>query len=62
MGAVMADNGGSFCLTGLLGPAPSAAVGALLGLAVAPTLVYYASADPQALWQSGGATALSGRD
>src|ERR1035437_10731990 len=34
------------------------AVGALLGLAVAPTLLYYASADPQALWQSGGATAL----
>jgi FtsH-binding integral membrane protein len=34
------------------------AVGALLGVAVAPTLLYYASADPQALWQSGGATAL----
>ena len=34
------------------------AVGALLGVAVAPTLVYYASADPQALWQAGGATAL----
>jgi modulator of FtsH protease len=25
---------------------------------VAPTLAYYASQDPQALWQSGGATAL----
>jgi FtsH-binding integral membrane protein len=34
------------------------AVGILLGLAVAPTLVYYARADPQVLWQSGGATAL----
>jgi uncharacterized protein len=34
------------------------AVGLLLGLAVSPTLVYYASADPRALWQAGGATAL----
>ena len=34
------------------------AVGLLLGLAMAPTLVYYAGADPQALWQAGGATAL----
>jgi modulator of FtsH protease len=34
------------------------AVGLLLGLAMAPTLVYYASANPQALWQAGGATAL----
>ena len=25
---------------------------------MAPTLAYYASADPQALWQAGGATAL----
>ncbi len=38
---------------GLLG-----AFGLLIGLAVAPTLVYYAGADPQALWQAGGATAL----
>jgi uncharacterized protein len=29
-----------------------------LGLGLAPTLAYYASADPQALWQAGGATAL----
>jgi uncharacterized protein len=29
-----------------------------LGLALAPTLVYYASTNPQALWQAGGATAL----
>lgn len=32
--------------------------GLLLGLAMSPTLVYYASADPQALWDAGGATAL----
>ncbi|WP_250034694.1 Bax inhibitor-1/YccA family protein [Paractinoplanes maris] len=35
-----------------------AAFGLFIGLAVAPTLSYYASQDPQALWQSGGATAL----
>lgn len=34
------------------------AFGLLIGVAVAPTLVYYASADPQALWKAGGATAL----
>jgi FtsH-binding integral membrane protein len=34
------------------------AVGTALGLALAPTLAYYASTDPQALWQAGGATAL----
>jgi len=34
------------------------AVGIALGLALAPTLVYYASTNPQALWQAGGATAL----
>jgi FtsH-binding integral membrane protein len=33
-------------------------VGAALGLAMAPVLVYYASTNPQALWQAGGATAL----
>ena len=38
---------------GLLG-----AFGLLMGLAVAPTLAYYASVDPAALWQAGGATAL----
>jgi FtsH-binding integral membrane protein len=32
--------------------------GLFIGLAVAPTLAYYASQDPQALWQAGGATAL----
>ena len=35
-----------------------AAFGLLIGVAVAPTLAYYASVDPQALWQAGGATAL----
>jgi uncharacterized protein len=33
-------------------------VGLGLGLALAPTLTYYASMNPQALWQAGGATAL----
>jgi modulator of FtsH protease len=32
--------------------------GLLMGLATAPTLAYYASTNPQALWQAGGATAL----
>ena len=32
--------------------------GLLIGLAVAPALAYYASADPRTLWQAGGATAL----
>jgi uncharacterized protein len=35
-----------------------AAFGLLLGLAVAPVTAYYASMDPQALWDAGGATAL----
>jgi modulator of FtsH protease len=35
-----------------------AAFGLLIGLAVAPTFAYYASMDPRALWQAGGATAL----
>jgi FtsH-binding integral membrane protein len=34
------------------------AVGIALGLAMAPTLVYYAAASPRALWEAGGATAL----
>jgi FtsH-binding integral membrane protein len=38
---------------GLLG-----AFGLLLGLAFAPLVAYYVGADPQALWQAGGATAL----
>ncbi len=32
--------------------------GALLGLAVAPTIAHYFEADPQAVWLAGGATAL----
>ena len=34
------------------------AFGLLIGLAVAPTISYYGSMDPRALWQAGGATAL----
>jgi len=34
------------------------AFGLLFGLAMSPTLVYYAGVNPQALWQAGGATAL----
>jgi FtsH-binding integral membrane protein len=34
------------------------AFGVLFGLATAPTIAYYASADPQAVWQAGAATAL----
>jgi FtsH-binding integral membrane protein len=32
--------------------------GVLLGLAVAPSVAHYVEADPQAVWQAGGATAL----
>jgi modulator of FtsH protease len=32
--------------------------GVLIGVASAPTLVWYASTEPQILWQAGGATAL----
>jgi modulator of FtsH protease len=32
--------------------------GVLIGVALAPTLAYYASMDPRILWQAGGATAL----
>ena len=38
---------------GLLG-----AFGLLIGLGTGPAVAYYASADPQAVWQAGGATAL----
>jgi modulator of FtsH protease len=34
-----------------------AAFGLLIGLAVAPTVAYYGSMDPRALWEAGGATA-----
>jgi len=33
-------------------------VGALLGLAMAPAILYYADTNPQEVWQAGGATAL----
>jgi FtsH-binding integral membrane protein len=33
-------------------------LGAFLGIAAAPTLAYYASVQPQALWQAAGCTAL----
>jgi len=32
--------------------------GLLVGLAMAPTIAYYAHTSPQAVWQAGGATAL----
>ena len=32
--------------------------GLVIGLATAPTIAYYASAQPQAVWQAGAATAL----
>ena len=32
--------------------------GALIGLATAPTIAYYAETNPQSVWQAGGATAL----
>ncbi|SNY54137.1 Bax inhibitor-1/YccA family protein [Paractinoplanes atraurantiacus] len=35
-----------------------AVFGLLMGVAVAPTIVYYAATDPQAVWQAGAATAL----
>jgi FtsH-binding integral membrane protein len=35
-----------------------AAFGLLIGVAVAPTVAYYGSMDPRALWEAGGATAL----
>jgi uncharacterized protein len=34
------------------------AVGVLLGVAVAPTIVYYTTTNPQVVWQAGGAAAL----
>jgi modulator of FtsH protease len=34
------------------------AFGLMLGLATAPTIAYYVSTNPQAVWQAGGATAL----
>src|SRR3954471_6688292 len=33
--------------------------GVLIGIGTAPTIAYYASTNPQSVWQAGGATALS---
>ncbi len=44
--------GGSSAVGLLLG------FGFLIGLATAPTVAYYASLNPEVLWQAGGATAL----
>src|SRR5688572_4222237 len=58
--------GALVCMVGLNVAAEKSATGAialllvfglLIGLAVAPTLADYASMDPQAVWQVGGATA-----
>ena len=37
---------------------PLLTFGLVMGLAVAPTIAYYVSSNPQAVWQAGGATAL----
>lgn len=59
--------GSLLCLIGLYGAtkrSEQAAIslliglGALTDLAVAPTLAYFLSVDPQAVWETGGATAL----
>ena len=50
---VAAARGAEQVATGLL-----FAMGLLLGLAVAPVIADYANADPSALWQAAGATAL----
>src|SRR5213078_5339928 len=34
------------------------AFGVLIGIGTAPTIAYYASTNPQSVWQAGGATAL----
>jgi FtsH-binding integral membrane protein len=44
---------GSGLTTGLL-----LAFGLVMGLAMAPTVVYYADTNPSVVWQAGGATAL----
>src|ERR1043166_1905578 len=50
-GALLGQTMGLVALTsGLFGPRP--------GRAVAPPVAYYAGADPQAVWEAGGATAL----
>jgi FtsH-binding integral membrane protein len=51
--AVRRGEGGGRAGIGLL-----MAVGLFLGLAMAPTVAYYSSASPKALWEAAGATAL----
>jgi len=41
-----------------LGHRSAARVRILIGLGTAPTIAYYAGADPAVVWQAGGATAL----
>jgi len=53
IGMKFAVRGSGSSAVGLLG-----AFGLLMGLATAPTVVYYASTNPQVVWQAGGATAL----
>jgi modulator of FtsH protease len=53
IGMRYAVKAGSVSVVGLL-----FAFGLLIGLGTAPTIAYYASTDPAAVWQAGGATAL----
>jgi FtsH-binding integral membrane protein len=50
---VTVRSSGSGLTTGLL-----LAFGLVMGLAMAPTVVYYADTNPSVVWQAGGATAL----
>jgi FtsH-binding integral membrane protein len=53
VGMRFAVRAGSASVVGLL-----FAFGLLIGLGTAPTIAYYAGADPSVVWQAGGATAL----
>jgi len=53
IGMRFADRRSVQLTVGLLG-----AFGLLIGLGTGPAVAYYADADPQAVWQAGGATAL----
>jgi len=44
--------------SGTLGVALLFGFGFVIGLATAPTVAFYATANPQAVWDAGGATAL----
>jgi len=62
--AFLAAFGCLLAMQATVGKSSSAAVGllfvfgVLIGVGTAPTIAYYASTDPQAVWQAGGATAL----